>query len=79
MKRLFLVTGLSAVVFLLAVDSVNISNVRNIIVLTAAVAIISAAVRVVMGILKKSDGLDLTETKAFLEKISFYEIRRKQS
>ena len=67
MKRLFLVTGLSAIVFLLAVDSVNISNVRNIIVLTAAVAIFSAAVRGVIGISKKLDGLELTEIKAFLE------------
>ena len=67
MKRVFLITGISALVFLLSVEYVERYYISWIICFMAAVGLLSAAIRLILGLRKALKNTSYPKSKSFFE------------
>ncbi len=67
MKRVFLATGVAALAFLLCVEHIDVRHVPMILCLTAAVGILSAAVRFILGQKKHRKGQPYPGSRSIFE------------
>ena len=67
MKRVFLATGVAALAFLLCVEHIDVRHVPMILCLTAAVGILSAAVRFILGRKKHRKGQPYPGSRSIFE------------